>query len=82
MKANKKIEVDCVIAPAEWASYLINGDHSGLSDLEQQECDTWIRDVLGEDWRVVSIEGEDLSWCARYRGMLRQVCEYVCHRVG
>jgi hypothetical protein len=27
--------------PADWASYLINGDASGLSDREQDDCDEW-----------------------------------------
>lgn len=29
-------------APAYWASYLINGDASGLDDAEARECDAWI----------------------------------------
>lgn len=30
--------------PAHWASYLINGDHSGLSTKEKQEIDSFIGD--------------------------------------
>jgi hypothetical protein len=29
--------------PAYWASYLINGDASGLDDGEQQQIDRWMR---------------------------------------
>lgn len=28
--------------PAYWASYLINGDHSGLSDEDKAECDAFM----------------------------------------
>jgi hypothetical protein len=29
-------------APSAWASYLINGDASGLEDDEQRACDAWL----------------------------------------
>lgn len=29
-------------APSAWASYLINGDDSGLEDGEQAQCDAWL----------------------------------------
>lgn len=32
-------------APAHWASYLINGDASGLSNAERRACDSWIADL-------------------------------------
>ena len=32
-------------APSEWASYLINGDASGLNDAEIAACDAWIDDI-------------------------------------
>jgi len=28
--------------PAYWASYLINGDASGISDSDKQNCDAWL----------------------------------------
>lgn len=28
--------------PSYWASYLINGDASGLEDNEQEQIDTWV----------------------------------------
>lgn len=30
--------------PAYWASYLINGDHSGLDPKDKLEADDWLRD--------------------------------------
>lgn len=36
-------------APSHWASYLINGDASGLDDDEKNACDAWIaREGLGD----------------------------------
>jgi hypothetical protein len=29
-------------APDAWASYLINGDASGITDEDQVQCDAWI----------------------------------------
>ena len=32
-----------LVAPSYWASYLINGDHSGLNAVEKLACDDWIK---------------------------------------
>lgn len=34
-----------LIAPSHWASYLINGDASGLGPDERHACDQWVRHV-------------------------------------
>jgi hypothetical protein len=31
------------VAPGAWASYLINGDASGLADADRRACDAWIK---------------------------------------
>ena len=36
------MHIQTFTAPASWACYLINGDHSGLSDEEQAEADDCI----------------------------------------
>jgi hypothetical protein len=51
------IEIDEIDAPAHWASYLINGDASGLEDEEQAECDHWLERLKG--WSVVSCVAEE-----------------------
>lgn len=30
-----------VTGPAHWASYLVNGDASGLTPKEKRQCDAW-----------------------------------------
>lgn len=50
-------EVDKIDAPSYWASYLINGDASGLEDAEQAECDRWFAG-LGDGWDVVDCSEE------------------------
>jgi hypothetical protein len=47
LKTNKHMNTETYILPAYWASYLINGDASGLSDDEQAECDAWTDTNLG-----------------------------------
>lgn len=32
--------------PSYWASYLINGDHSGLEDQDKEKCDLFINSML------------------------------------
>lgn len=48
------------LLPAHWASYLINGDHSGLTDAEQAQADAAI-DWIGKGGPVDVSEGE-FSW--------------------
>ncbi len=37
-----ELETWTATAPSAWASYLINGDATGIGDAEQAECDAWI----------------------------------------
>ena len=39
-----RFETFTATAPADWASYLINGDASGLEDGEEAIIDAWIAD--------------------------------------
>jgi hypothetical protein len=51
MKTKSSPTVESFVLPSYWASYLINGDHSGLSDDEKQAVDNF----LGrEDMRSLS----------------------------
>ena len=36
------MKTETFLLPAYWASYLINGDASGLDDDEQAACDKWL----------------------------------------
>jgi hypothetical protein len=54
-----------IVAPAAWASYLINGDASGLSRLELTAAQAWLR---REGVRIVGIEpGAESYFCAAGR---------------
>jgi len=62
------------IGAACWASYLINGDASGLSDEERARADAWCERELGPNAAIVDC-GEpyftwhyDLHTGAPYRG--------------
>jgi hypothetical protein len=43
----KLIDTDSDYAPACWASYLINGDASGLTDEEHIAADDWLHSLKG-----------------------------------
>lgn len=42
MKTETKINTIEYTLPAYWASYLINGDASGLEQGEQEQIDAWV----------------------------------------
>ena len=43
-------------APAYWASYVINGDSSGMEDKEIAACDAWLATLAG--WYCVGCDDE------------------------
>lgn len=72
------IKVTTKFAPAEWASYLVNGDNSGLefhSPGETAQADAWLADIAPA--RVVSTQGE--TTLQTWRGMLTELVKYVLH---
>jgi hypothetical protein len=55
----KAMKTLVLTAPSFWASYLINGDASGISDDERVACDTWLaREGLG-----APVDCEDAGFC-------------------
>lgn len=55
------INVDSADGAAVWASYLINGDDSGLEPRERELCDSWLAKLAPA--YVVSCEEESFfSW--------------------
>lgn len=63
--------------PIYWASYLINGDASGLEDNEQEEIDAWMESE--QPGSCVDV-GEDY-WFSSYNdartGLAGDVAEYT-----
>ncbi len=51
----RKIYNEVYVLPAYWASYLIYGDASDMSDEEQEACDKWL-ESLGGNRACVSVE--------------------------
>ena len=37
-----KFQTEIYSLPSYWASYLINGDASGMDDGDQADCDAWL----------------------------------------
>jgi hypothetical protein len=82
------IKVDTVTAPSVWACYLINGDASGLEDVEIKACDAWCDSIA--PWYVVDVardengEGDEprFTWSYRLHGGDAEggeVLDYVVH---
>lgn len=58
------------LLPTNWASYLINGDSSGLDEFDIVICDDYCKD-FGTCFSV----SED-SFTARFQGLITSVSEY------
>lgn len=70
------LETTTFILPSYWASYLVNGDTSGLDDSEQADCDAFLKTV--PEWRCCSCEGESFFSHSNDAGTLPGDClEYV-----
>ena len=41
------MKIITLTAPSHWASYLINGDATGLDDCDINDCDRWLRSEFG-----------------------------------
>lgn len=87
------IEVETCIGPAQWASYLVNGDASGFDyyntptdnagDRDQAACDAWVEYLARDGWYVVSAEGEsyfDDRYIFGVGLFAGDVIEYTLHR--
>ena len=69
-----KIKTVTLQLPAHWASALVNGDFSGLSDVEEKE----INDFLSENPHLgPCCACSDVSELARYEGLLCDVLTYT-----
>lgn len=60
MKTKRKTETTTRRLPAYWASYLINGDASGMEDDERAEADEYL-DSLGAGWSCCDVGEVDFS---------------------
>lgn len=79
------IECDTIEAPESWASYLINGDPSGLEPDEIAACDDWQDSIA--PWYVVSCGDSEpcFTWKYRLYGGTAEggnVQEYIIHKAG
>jgi len=63
--------------PTYWASYLINGDHSGLAEGEKETIDKWVTD--NDCPHLVSTHsGYWFSHTNDATNIGGDVCEYTC----
>ena len=76
------IKCDEATGVAYWASYLINGDASGMNDSEIALCDAWQKSI--EPYYVVGIveDSERFTWHGELYGADCAgvtVCDYIIH---
>ena len=70
-----RFKTDTIDMPAHWASYLINGDASGLDDAEQAACDAYTREhVYAHAWSIVGCSDE--SHFGRFAGLGTDLLTY------
>ena len=51
-----------IIGSAYWATYLINGDASGMTDIEQAAADTWCDVELDHGEHIVDCGDPYFTW--------------------
>jgi hypothetical protein len=67
-------EVVTEVGFAHWASYLINGDASGLEDEDQRQADAWLEYVgLGDP---VDVRELGFTWNV-WQGLSGEAAEYT-----
>lgn len=59
--------------PSHWASYLINGDSTGLSDSEKAQCDS----VANKDAFGPCVGISDDHEFGTHQGIGQDLCEYT-----
>lgn len=55
-------DVTTILGASCWASYLINGDASGLDETERAECDAWCARELAANQDIVDCGEPYFSW--------------------
>jgi hypothetical protein len=74
-----KLNAQTYILPAYWASYLINGDDSGLSDSELNQCNDWLEKEGNP--QIVDCGESYFSWHNDAQSVITRVggdvCEYT-----
>lgn len=67
--------------PSYWASYLINGDASGLEDNEQEQIDAWTerqrKSANTSLFSCADCSEPYFSWCDDAGRMGGDVCDYT-----
>lgn len=60
-------------APAYWASYLINGDYSGLEPAERQAADAFLR----REELPAPVSCGDNTFISHFNGLQTEMMEYT-----
>lgn len=60
-----KIEIEEFTLPAHWASFLVNGDDSGLERADRQEIEEWERRVERRGWSFHCVDVSEDTFFAR-----------------
>ncbi len=76
------IEATTATAPAYWASYLVNGDASGMNGADEGLARAWETKLSRDGWRVVDATGEPYfaHTCDAVRNFNGDIVEYALLR--
>lgn len=80
------IETTTAWAPDHWASYLVNGDASGLDAHDKALADSWLARQAADGWQVACTGDGETAFMrhhdASFLGVLPTTCvEYILQRV-
>ncbi len=66
--------------PAHWASFIFNGDSSGLSEPCMRECARWLLHLSDEGWRFTGTE-EVEPWFAHSNDAGTLPCDVLTYEL-
>lgn len=72
------LETDTITLPVEYASYLINGDHSALTEEEVETLDQWLEGQQGDTPFYISDVADEVRFgMCPITGVLGALAEYT-----
>lgn len=77
------IEVTTATAPSHWASFLVNGDASGMESEDLIACMKWLESMA--PWYVVGCEDDEhfSKWHdATCFALAATCCTYIFHKIN
>jgi len=79
MKTKSAITLEKITLPARWASALINGDYSGLNDIDARKCKAQERTLAFCGWSFYDC-GD--PYIGQFSGLQQELADYTIGQIS